>query len=232
MLRKNHSQLSFVIQKKEQYRLIFVKNNGLLALFLSIIIFSNCTSFSATREVKKMSIANPGLVIEATDKSFVLKSGEQFNTPFFTVKERGTKCDLPTTVIGWIFWSPFTLFLGPTWAIYCAATDKVPYDDMMVHYNYPGNSYYEKYNARWAIKNGGRKIKITSPAGKTYEGVIMIFPILEDANGPITRSYEINIPSTSFVDASDGKIAVVYEPYKGGGDHKGWIIWLSDKPLD
>lgn len=203
-----------------------------LLSYLALLALSvNCSTFSATREVKRMNIANPGITIEAHDKSFIIKSGEEFNTPFFSVKERGSTCDLPTTFLGWIFWSIFTGGLGPLWAVGCAANDQIPYDDMMVSYNFPGRGYYETYDAKWAVKNGGKKVKITSPQGK-FEGVLMIFPILIDsASGPITRSYEINLPPSTFIDASGGKIAVVYEPYPKSDFYKGWILWMSDRPF-
>lgn len=86
------------------------------------------------------------------------------------------------------------------------------------------------------LVDGARRVRI-NVAGKQFFGVLSLNMMPEDAYGPASRMYQIEIPQQYIDAASGGKISVVFEtaglPSEKGKERsaRAWILWLSDRPL-
>lgn len=86
----------------------------------------------------------------------------------------------------------------------------------------------------WLAK-GGRRVQIhVKGREQPLYGVITFHRLWKWARGPATRSFSVRLDPKYIDDASDGRIAVVYElATNDDGNHHSfaWVLWLSDRPF-
>jgi hypothetical protein len=88
---------------------------------------------------------------------------------------------------------------------------------------------------------GAKRVKVYTPhADGALYGVILFSKLYSGARGPVTRSYNIVIPSKYVSAAKGGRISTVFELYRvraaSGGEAaelrpKAWVLWMSDTPF-
>ena len=82
-------------------------------------------------------------------------------------------------------------------------------------------------------KKGAEHVKVyVAGRQEPLFGLISFHALPSSATGPATRSFSLRVDPTYFDQATDGRIAVVYElvPLKHGAGHAyAWVLWMSDR---
>jgi hypothetical protein len=90
----------------------------------------------------------------------------------------------------------------------------------------------EEYK-RWLGK-GARRVSVTVDGREQpLYGVMTFHTLYGWAKGPATRSFSVRLDDRYIQDASDGRIAVIFELASNGAGKESfaWVLWLSDRPF-
>lgn len=82
-----------------------------------------------------------------------------------------------------------------------------------------------------AQRMGARRVQVQIGT-MTYYGVLALCEAPDDATGPASRSYEMQLRDDLIAQAAGGRVVVLYETMQHRRRQTyGWVLWLSDRPF-
>jgi hypothetical protein len=95
-------------------------------------------------------------------------------------------------------------------------------------------------NYQLGLRLGARRVKIHHPAagGRPLHGVLAFCRVSPATRGPVSRSYNLEIPDERVYETTGGRVSMqaestgVTKPYSDGeANLPAWILWISEQPL-